>query len=451
MLRKNMETELDIEAFTSEGSGVGHIDGMAVFVSGAAAGDRVLAHIIKVKKSYAIAKAVKILVPSEDRIASDCPISDSCGGCAFRHISYSAEVRMKREKIENAFKRIGGIEKAVDEFIEADELTHYRNKAEYPVSFKNKLDIGFYARHTHRIVNCEECVLCDKVFSDIVRIVRKWITEYGISVYDSETGKGLLRHIFIRQGKATGEIMLCLVINGDRLPKKEKLLERVLVIDDIKSVVINKNKKKTNVILADECETIYGSDFIYDELCSVKVRLSSLSFYQINRTQAERLYRKAAEYAEPSESKTLIDMYCGAGTIGLSMADKFKRVIGVEIVAPAVEDARVNAKINNIKNAEFLNMDASMAAEKFKEENIKADVIVLDPPRKGCSAELVNTVSEMSPERIVYVSCDPATLARDCKLFAENGYAVRKLTAVDLFPRTVHVESVALLSKVNSS
>lgn len=447
MLRKNMETELDIEAFTSEGSGVGHIDGMAVFVSGAAAGDRVLAHIIKVKKSYAIAKAVKILVPSEDRIASDCPISDSCGGCAFRHISYSAEVRMKREKIENAFKRIGGIEKTVDEFIEADELTHYRNKAEYPVSFKNKLDIGFYARHTHRIVNCEECVLCDKVFSDIVRIVRKWITEYGISVYDSETGKGLLRHIFIRQGKATGEIMLCLVINGDRLPKKEKLLERVLVIDNIKSVVINKNKKKTNVILADECETIYGSDFIYDELCSVKVRLSPLSFYQINRTQAERLYRKAAEYAEPFESKTLIDMYCGAGTIGLSMADKFKRVIGVEIVAPAVEDARVNAKINNIKNAEFLNMDASMAAEKFKEENIKADVIVLDPPRKGCSAELVNTVSEMSPERIVYVSCDPATLARDCKLFAENGYTVRKLTAVDLFPRTVHVESVALLTK----
>ena len=447
MLKKNDEIELNIEAFTSEGSGVGHYENMAVFVLGAAAGDRVLAHIIKVKKSYAVAKTVKVITPSKDRIPSDCPVSDSCGGCAFRHISYEAEVKMKKEKVESAFERIGGIQKKLDNFIKAEQTDGYRNKAEYPVGFDGKIKIGFYANRTHRIINCENCLLSPEVFSKAVAIIRKWIAEFGIPVYDSETGKGVLRHIYLRQGSQTGEIMLCLVINEDELPFKEKLLERVLVIPEIKSVVINKNKEKTNVILSNECETIWGEDYIYDVLCGVKVRLSALSFYQINHGQAQKLYAVAKEYAEPDKNKTLVDMYCGAGTIGLSMAKDFGKVIGVEIVPEAVRDAIHNAEINGIDNAEFYNFDASCAAELFKEKEINADVIVLDPPRKGCSYELVDAVCQAAPERIVYVSCDPATLARDCKRFLEYGYGVKKLTAVDLFPRTVHVESVALLIK----
>lgn len=446
-LVKNQEIELQIESFTSEGSGVGHFDKMAVFVSGAAAGDRALVHIIKVKKTYAIGKAVKILVPSADRIASDCEVSSSCGGCAFRHIKYEAELEMKRSKVENAFLRLGGIDKSVDEMIGAEELVGYRNKAEYPVGFDTGLKVGFYAAHTHRIVDCPHCVLQPEEFSDIVKIVRKWIIEYGISVYDPETGKGIIRHIYIRQGSVSKEIMVCLVINSDFLPKKEKLLERLLTADNIKSVVININKEKTNVILGRECKTIWGDDYIYDVLCGVKIRLSPLSFYQVNHAQAQRLYARAKEYAGLTGNETLLDMYCGAGTIGLSTADRCKRVIGVEIIEQAVSDAEVNAEINGIENAEFYCADAAEAAQMLKSKGIRPEVIVLDPPRKGCDASLVETVSKMSPDRVVYVSCDPATLARDCKLFGELGYKVEKLTAVDLFPRTVHVECVALLEK----
>ncbi len=444
-LVKNQEIELQIESFSSEGSGVGHYDKMAVFVNGAAAGDRALVHIIKVKKTYAVGKAVKILKPSKDRIATDCEAFASCGGCAFRHIKYEAELEMKRQKVENAFLRLGGIEKSVDEIIGADELVGYRNKAEYPVGFDGRLKIGFYAARTHRIVDCPQCVLQPEVFSDIVRAVRKWIVEYGISVYDPETGKGIIRHIYIRQGAVTKEIMVCLVINADSLPKKEKLLERLLAIGDIKSVVININKEKTNVILGRECKTLWGDDYICDVLCGVKIRLSPLSFYQVNHAQAQRLYGRAKEYADLTGSETLLDMYCGAGTIGLSMADSCKRVIGVEIIEQAVGDARMNAERNGIENAEFYCSDAAEAAQMLEEKNIKPEVIVLDPPRKGCEASLVETVCKLSPDRVVYVSCDPATLARDCKLFNELGYRVEKLTAVDLFPRTVHVESVAKL------
>lgn len=446
-LVKNQEIELQIESFSSEGSGVGHYDKMAVFVSGAVVGDKALVHIIKAKKTYAIGKAVKILKPSKDRTDSDCEASASCGGCAFRHIKYGAELEMKRQKIENAFLRLGGIDKKIDEMIGAESITGYRNKAEYPVGFDGRLKIGFYASHTHRIIDCPRCTLQPEVFSEIVKIIRKWIVEYGISVYNPETGKGIVRHIYIRQGAVSKEIMVCLVVNSDFLPKKDKLLERLLVISDIKSVVININKDKTNVILGRACKTLWGDDYIYDELCGVKIRLSPLSFYQVNHAQAQRLYERAREYALLTGEETLLDMYCGAGTIGLSMADGCKDVIGVEIIRQAVADARVNAEINGIKNAEFYCADAAEAAKMLEEKGIKPDVIVIDPPRKGCEASLVETVCNMSPDRVVYVSCDPATLARDCKLFEELGYKVEKLTAVDLFPRTVHVECVARLAK----
>ena len=447
MLKKNDEIELYIEDFTSEGSGVGHFEGMAVFVSGAAAGDKAFVHIIKVKSTYAIGKCIKLLKPSKTRIAPDCEYAGSCGGCAFRHISYEAETAMKKKRVEDAFQRIGGINKKLDGFIAAENLTRYRNKAEYPVSFEKELKIGFYALHTHRIIDCRDCVLQPEIFADIVAIIRKWTVEFGISIYNSETGNGLLRHIYIRQGAVSKEIMVCLVINGERIPKEAELVKRLCEIPDIKSIVLNINRLNNNVILGEECKTVYGADYIYDELCGVKIRLSPLSFYQVNHAQAEKLYRKAAEYAQLDGSQTVLDMYCGAGTIGLSMADKAKNVIGVEIVEPAVRDAKINAGLNGIKNAQFYCADASQAAQMLKEQGIKPDVIVLDPPRKGCSQELVKTVSEMQPDRVVYVSCDPATLARDCKRFGELGYKVEKLTAVDLFPRTVHCEAVALLTK----
>lgn len=446
-LNKNQDIELYIEGFTSEGSGVGHFDGMAVFVSGAAAGDKALVHIIKVKKTYAIGKAVKILKPSKSRIAPDCDAFPSCGGCAFRHISYSAELEMKKQKVESAFQRLGGIDKKVDEIIGGD-ITEYRNKAEYPVGFDKKLNIGFYALHTHRIVDCECCILQPAVFSEIVKTVRKWIIEFGISVYNTEKNRGLLRHIYIRQGAVTKEIMVCLVANGENVPKTDILIERLRNIENIKSIVLNINTENTNVILGNECKTLWGEDYIYDVLCGVKIRLSPLSFYQVNHGQAEKLYAKAKEYAGLTGNEILLDMYCGAGTIGLSMADKCKELIGVEIVKPAVEDAKINAQMNGINNATFYCADASNAAEMFKNKGIKPDVIVVDPPRKGCDSSLIETICKMSPERVVYVSCDPATLARDCKLFEGLGYKVEKLTAVDLFPRTVHVENVVLMSKV---
>lgn len=447
MLKKNDEIELYIEDFTSEGSGVGHFEGMAVFVSGAAAGDKALVHIIKVKSTYAIGKCIKLLKPSKTRIAPDCEYAGSCGGCAFRHISYEAETAMKKKRVEDAFQRIGGIDKKLDGFIAAENLTRYRNKAEYPVSFEKELKIGFYTLHTHRIIDCRDCVLQPEIFADIVAVIRKWTVEFGISIYNSETGNGLLRHIYIRQGAVSKEIMVCLVINGERIPKEAELVKRLCEIPDIKSIALNINRLNNNVILGEECKTVYGADYIYDELCGVKIRLSPLSFYQVNHAQAEKLYRKAAEYAQLDGSQTVLDMYCGAGTIGLSMADNAKNVIGVEIVEPAVRDAKINAGLNGIKNAQFYCADASQAAQMLKEQGIQPDVIVLDPPRKGCSAELVKTVSEMQPDRVVYVSCDPATLARDCKRFGEYGYTVEKLTAVDLFPRTVHCEAVALLTK----
>lgn len=448
-LKKNDEIELYIESFASEGSGIGHFDGMAVFVGGAAAGDTVIAHIIKVKKTYAVGKTVKIIRRSDDRIAPDCEAFPSCGGCAFRHISYDAELKMKRQRVEDAFSRLAKIDIKAEEIIGADSIDGYRNKAEYPVSFDGeRLKIGFYAARSHRIIDCGNCRLQPPVFAKIVKIIRIWIAENGISVYDAEKHKGLIRHIYLRQGAVTKEIMVCLVINGDTLPKADRLLENLLIIPEIKSVVININKDKTNVILGDTSKTVWGEDYIYDILCGVKIRLSPLSFYQVNHAQAEKLYSKAAEFAGLQNTETVLDMYCGAGTIGLSMAERAKKIIGAEIIPEAVEDAKFNAELNGINNAEYYCADAAKASLMLKEKGVLAQVVILDPPRKGCDAELIKTVSGMSPERIVYVSCDPSTLARDCAVFKEFGYEVKRLAAVDMFPRTTHVETVVLMSRV---
>lgn len=446
-LSKNQEIKLHIDSVSSEGSGVGRFDGQAVFVSNAAVGDELLVHIIKAKKTYAVGKITKILKPSKDRTAVDCPYFKQCGGCVYRHISYDAEKRIKTQKVKDAFLRLAHIDVPVREIITAN-TDRYRNKAEYPVGRAlNGVNIGFYANRSHRIVDAEDCLLQPAEFAEIVEIIRKWIFDNHISVWNSETEEGLLRHIYIRKGFLSGEIMVCLVINGENIPKAEELVSAVSEISGVKSIVLNINTKNTNVILGENVKVLWGSEKISDTLCGVEIELSPLSFYQVNHDGAELLYKKAAEYACLSGKETVIDLYCGAGTIGLSMAHMAKKVIGVEIIPEAIEDAKKNAKRNGIRNSEFYCMDAGEAVKMLRDKHIQPDVILLDPPRKGCSKEVLSCVAEMNPERIVYISCDVSTQSRDCAVLKELGYITKEVTPVDMFPRTAHVESVALLSR----
>lgn len=449
-MKKNDRIELVITGMTAEGNGVGKYEGVAVFVSGAILGETIIAHIIKVYKTYAIAKLVEVVIPSDDRKVSDCPVSVSCGGCAYRHVNYSAECKFKEQRVQDAINRIGGIDLAVDPIIPAVSVTKYRNKAQYPVAklTDGKTVFGFYANRSHRVVANSKCLLQPDCFEKILLAVGEWADENNVSVYDETSGKGILRHIYIRHGESTGELMVVVVINAETLPKSEKLVEKLISQNpNIKSIQYNINTKNTNVIMGKSCRTIFGKDYIEDIICDVRVRISPLSFYQVNRNMAEILYKKAALFAEP-ENKTIIDLYCGIGTIGLSMARSAKKIIGVEIVPEAVEDAKINAKENKIENAEFILGDAKDAAKQLANKKQKADVIILDPPRKGCDQKLIDTVAnEFSPERVVYVSCDPATFARDAKIFSEYGYSLKKAVPVDLFPSTVHVETVGLFIK----
>ncbi len=447
-MQKNDKVKLDITSMTADGSGVGRVDGMAVFVPMTAVGDTVRAHIIKVTKSYAIGKAEKILTPSKDRAENDCPVFNRCGGCAYRHISYEAECEIKRRRVEDCIRRIGGIDIEVSDILCGDSY-RYRNKAQYPVAKGGDgAQIGFYAPRSHRIIDCRDCFLQPAEFKTVTEVFDRFMAETGTTAYDELTGKGTLRHIYIRKAETTGEIMVCAVINADSLKHSDRLVEMLACAlgNSLKTVVLNINKADTNVILADKCVTVYGDGYINDELCSVKVRLNALSFYQVNRRMAERLYSLAGEYA--GKGDVLLDLYCGAGTIGLSMSDRFKKVIGVEVVPQAVEDARYNAEINDIPNAEFICSDAYLAAQRLESEGVTPDVVIVDPPRKGLEKGLPSHIArKMRPKRIVYVSCDPATLARDLAAFAEAGYKTLKATAVDMFPRTAHVECCVQLCR----
>jgi len=447
MLKKNDIIELEITGYTTDGYGVGHYDSMAIFVPFTAKGDVLSVRILKTKKTYAYGKIEEIKNKSEDRIPSDCEAFTKCGGCIFRHINYESEAKLKKERVEETLKRIGHLDVKVDEIIAAENPCRYRNKAQYPVGEKDGLKIGFFATHSHRIVECDDCKLQPDFFKEISDVIREWIVDNKISIYDEITHKGLLRHIYIRYGEVTNEIMVCLVINGHRLPHSDELINALEKFENIKSIVLNINTEKSNVILGKEIKVLSGRGYIEDVLCGLKFRLSPLSFYQVNRNQAEKLYAKAAEYADLKEDEILFDLYCGTGTIGLTMADKVKKLIGVEIVEAAIEDAKINAEVNGIENAEFYCADAAELAEELLKKNIKPDVIIVDPPRKGCSADLLDTIEKLSPKRIVYVSCDPATLARDCKELDERNYKIKKVTAVDMFPRTAHVETVVLLSQ----
>lgn len=449
-IKKNDDIKLNIETMTSEGSAVGHYNGMAVFVRGAVPNDEIIAHVIKTSKKYAVATVKDITRYSPSRIKSDCPVSKKCGGCSFRDMTYEEELKYKKSRVSDALKRIGHIDCPVHDVIGADSVDHYRNKAQYPVSITDgELIAGFYAYKSHRIIPCNDCKLQAPEFKRCLEAFASWVEKAGITSYDETTGKGILRHIYLRKAFGTGEIMACAVINSDTLPKSDLLIEELAKIPGIRSICVNINKEKTNVILGDETKVIWGSDVITDTLLGKSFIISPNSFYQVNHDQCEKLYTKAFEYAALTGNETVIDLYCGAGTIGLTMADKAKQVFGIEIIPQAIENAKVNARINNIDNAEFFCGDAAQGAKELERQNIKPDVVILDPPRKGCQKELFDVIEKMAPSRIVYVSCDSATLARDLDILRSKGYITKEVTPVDMFPRTPHVEAVALLQQEN--
>lgn len=450
-LSKNDKIELNIDALTSEGSGVGRYNGLAVFVNDTVPGDKIIAHIIKRSKNYAVGKIEKILSPSPSRIESDCPYSQRCGGCSFRNMTYDEELKYKLSRVNDSLERIGHLDIQVEEIIGAVSVDHYRNKAQYPVSVcDGELFAGFYAYKSHRIIPCSDCRLQPKEFEQGIKVFEKWVEAADVTSYDENTGRGLLRHIYFRKGFATDELMACAVINGDGIPKADLLIDLLRKnLPSLKSVVININKNKTNVILGKTSKTIWGSDTISDKLLGKSFVISPNSFYQVNHSQCERLYEKAKEYAGLTGSEVLLDLYCGVGTIGLTMADVAKRLVGIEIIPQAVENAKINAALNNITNAEFICADAAKGAELLRKEGITPDVIILDPPRKGCDKALLDTVVQMSPKKIVYVSCDSATLARDLEILKNKNYIVQRVTAVDMFPRTPHVEAVAQIVRNN--
>lgn len=446
-MKKNEIVEILIEAMSYEGSGIGKVDGMAIFVPLTAVGDRIKARIVKVKSNYAYGIVEEFLSYSADRITPDCDVFRRCGGCVYRHINYDAECEIKYNRVYDAVSRIGGIKLKPQPVIRAQDTLRYRNKAQYPVAENG--ECGFYATHSHRIISCEDCLLQPEEFKTATGFLKNFINKNQISVYNEQTKKGLVRHFYLRKAFYTGEIMAVLVINGKKIKCEQEFARGLLNVfgENLKSVYLNINTEDTNVILGDDCRLIYGESYISDVLCGVKFRISPLSFYQVNRQMAEKLYLKAAEYAQPHE-KNIVDLYCGAGTIGLSMAKAAKSVIGVEIVPEAIEDAKINARENGIENARFICADAKAAARQLADEKIQPDVVIVDPPRKGCDSEVISIIAnEFKPERVVYVSCDAATLARDLKLFRELGYELKEYTPVDLFPRTSHIETVALLSR----
>lgn len=442
-MNKNDEIILNIDGTSSDGYGVGRYDGIAVFVPLTTEGDVARVKILKVKKSYAYGKMIELLTPSQSRKEPDCDVFSQCGGCVYRHINYEKECEIKSAKVENNIRRIGGYDLKPQQIIKANRICRYRNKAQFPVSLNG--NTGFYATHSHRIIESDDCLLQPEIFTRLCAAITEWIKKYNISVYNEITGKGLIRHVYLRIAEKTQQIMVVIIINGDSLDYSKELTDLLLNVagNNLKSLQININKKDTNVILGDICKIIYGSPYITDILCDVEIRISPLSFYQVNRDMAEKLYQKAAEYAE-CEDKTVLDLYCGAGTIGLSLAKKAKKIIGVEIIPDAVEDAKINAENNGIKNAEFICMDAAAAAKELAIRKLKPDVVIVDPPRKGCTSDLLNTIAnDFSPERLVYVSCDSATLARDCAILRDLGYILKEYTPVDMFPSTSHIETVA--------
>ncbi len=454
-LKKNDILKVQIIDITDLGFGVAKADGAVIFVSDTVPGDEAEIKIIKSAPSYHIARLEKLITPSADRVLDRCTLP-LCKSCAYKHISYENECRLKEEGVRESFKKAGLAHIRIAPLVPSPSSCHYRNKAQYPVEMSagKELKIGFYAPKSHRVAEAASCPLAPPVFSEILNTVRHFIEKNGISVYDEKSGKGLLRHIYLRRGEMSGEVLLTLVINGKILPHSDEFLNAVTSAhSDIVGILLNVNKDNTNVILGKEFITLFGKDYITDTLGGVRLKITAPSFYQVNHAAAELLYAKAKELADPKGTDTLLDLYCGAGSIGLSMADKAGEVIGVEIVESAVECAEFNAKENGISNAKFYTGDAK-DTEKFLERaeaersaKIMPDTVILDPPRGGSSEELLRFISKLSPEKIVYISCNPKTLARDIAVLEPLGYSANEVTPFDLFPATGHVECITLLTK----
>ena len=453
-LQKNQVLTLQVERLSSDGSGVAHSpEGETVFIPGAAPGDEARVRIVKDCKRYAFGILDEVLTPSPDRIPVDCAVAGPCGGCSLRHLDYAAELRAKQDSVSDAFARIGGLDVPVLPIVGSPEIDRYRNKVQFPVGTDKagRPCIGFYAGRTHRIVPCPDCRLQPGVLNEIGNTLCAFFAEKGIHPYNEETGKGLVRHIFLRRGAHSGQIMVCLVCTRAKLPSADELCTRLKeAFPDIVTILLNVNAKNTNVILGSETHTLYGQGYIEDTLCGVPVQLGPLSFYQVNTLAAEQLYGIAAEYAQLTPDDLLLDLYCGMGTIGLSMADHCRELVGVEIVPEAIESAKANAaRMGAAVSAKsrFFCADAGQAAAQLAAEGLHPDVVMLDPPRKGCDEATLSAVVRMAPRRVVYVSCNPATAARDAAWLEQNGYHAEKVQPVDLFPRTKHVECVIALSK----
>ena len=447
-LAKNQEHTVTIEGYGEGGMGVARIDGRVVFVHGALRGEKCRVLILKTLKSVAFAKVLEVIEPSSERITPDCPYFPRCGGCTYRHIRYEEELRLKKQRVQDNLSRIGGSDVTVEEILGARDTLRYRNKAQYPVSKDGA--VGFYRARTHEVIECEHCLLVKPEADAAAEALREYMQSCRVAGYDEKTGRGLVRHLYVRSN-AAGESLVCVLVNGDKLPKEDRLVTLLRdACPKCTGIVLGTNTKKGNVILGDRYRTLWGSDRLEDTLCGKTFRLSVPSFYQVNRIQAERLYAKAIEFAGLTGQETVLDLYCGAGTITLALSDHAKKVLGAEIVPEAIDDARENAARNGVKNAEFFCGDASDVAKKLARENLRPDVITVDPPRKGLAADVVESIAEMQPQRVVYVSCDSATMARDVKRLADLGYTAQRACAVDMFPRADHVETVCLLSKLQS-
>ena len=447
-LRENNIYTATVEGYSSEGLGILRIDGAVVFVPQAIRGEEVDVKITKVMKTAAVGEIKKIKKTSPERMKPECPYFGKCGGCDFQHMSYTEELSAKRQRVQDAITRIGGIDIQVEEILGAKDPMHYRNKSQYPVGPDGA--IGFFQARTHKVVPIDRCLIQSEISDRTAKAVGEWMKRYKIPAYDERTHKGLIRHVCVRVNKK-GESLCCLVVNGRQVPREPELAAYITAaVPKTVGVVLNTNTLRGNVILGDKYRTLWGQDFLMDTLCGLTFKLSVPSFYQVNRAQAEVLYGKALEFAALTGEETVLDLYCGTGTITLCLAKQAKKAIGAEIVPPAIEDAWENARRNGIENAEFFCGDASDIAAKLEKEGLKPDVITVDPPRKGLATEVIASVAAMGPKRVAYVSCDPATLGRDLKIFRELGYETTRAVAVDMFPGTRHVESVALLTRAEN-
>ena len=437
-----------IDGYSSEGLGIARVNGAVVFVPHAVRGEEIDLRITKVMKTSCAGEIVKIHNPSPERMEPECPYAGKCGGCAYRHLTYPEELWAKRQRVQDALTRIGGLDLTVEEILGAKNPEHYRNKSQYPVGADGS--IGFFQARTHKVVTIRRCLIQTEAADRTAQAVGEWMRRYKISAYDETTGKGLVRHVCVRVNRK-GESLCCVVVNGNKVPREPELAAYVTAaVSHTVGVLLNSNTRRGNVILGDKYRTLFGRNYLMDTLCGLEFKLSMPSFYQVNRDQAEVLYGKALEFAGLTGNETVLDLYCGIGTITLCLAKAAKRVIGAEIVPPAIRDAKENALRNHIENAEFFCGDAADIAAKLESDGLRPDVVTVDPPRKGLAPEVIASVAAMGPEKVVYVSCDPATLGRDVKIFREFGYEAKRAAAVDMFPGTAHVETVCLLSKLQS-